>query len=541
MKIGKRERIVIGVIGAVAAIAVLHFQAFKESAAQLRQAKSEYDQALSVYTSGGSPQAMPNIHEFDYQTINKEIEFYELARQGGVYEPDILRGVATTVEEAAELEEGHRNRTWEKLHELQDLRKNLKTTQLTFMDEYEDQRIVQGLNRATEAQFEAQNNPNSPPAIQSLKNYNKRWAILDELPPTITQSGKDVGDLLRDLNDTNALIESAPPDSPLLARKEFEYNQQLTMFGLAPARRADMKEKLGTWVAHIMTLNRIDLVKDSVPRQELGILSDSAYEKQLKRLFRLEWEEDFYGFPYRQMNTLLLLIRIADKHGISAVTEVKFWDVAKLKWPPKEEREVEEPVAAKGGLNYDESMMYEEEMMMQMMMGGGGMEESRDMGMAGMGMGMSMQEPEPEEDEFYIGDALAVEIEMLGSNSSVMAFLYEVTNSDEMLEVDSVNIAAVPTEEDQVRARFVVRFIYGLKKFSIVESDLNAKVESLVAQKHRVAQEEGAKELAAEEGFVPDPAQAAAVAWYNEAGAVSAPTDAEGDPAENMDEMMGAF
>lgn len=537
MKIGSRERIVLGVIGGVLAIGGLHMMAYKDSAAAYKQARQDFENAKNEYVGGGAPRSWADIHKFGYETINKELEFQRLLLNSGVAAPARLKEVFAVVPPKADgsldfeaIGEFNRELNVDVLQEIEKLRDSLQNTKLTFLEEYEDPRVVDGLNRSTAEAYLGN---------ERLRDFNKRWAILKELPSSLTSGTADVSDLLRKLNDTNALIESAPQGSALLFQKEREYAAQLAVFGIPLARRDDMKEKLGEWPTYFMTLNRVEVVRKAVPRQELGILSDDEYTKHLKRLFRLDWKDADGAYAYRQGLALLELLKLADANKVKEVTEVKLWGKMNLKWPPKEERDKEAaaaagaagapgamPPGAAGGF-LDETAFFDESMM--------GMGDEF-LGTGGFG-GAAAQARAEEDEKLIMGAANPIEMEVVGSNSTVMAFAYAATNSDKAFELDSIRFQAIPGDEDAVKARLIFKCTTMIKTFELVfQDDLEKTIADLERQKNRIAQLNAASELAAAEGFVPDPNNAVEVTYYGEDGRPAPGGAAPVDP--NIDPMM---
>ncbi len=443
MRIGNREKIVVGVIAAVGTIAALHFTIFHKSARAFRSAKENYEAEKSKLESQGSPKAWADINRFEYQTINYEISFYELLNKSGVEIPSEFAALAgEAVGDGAKLLELQLGLSWDILHDLQEMSRKPNGTRLTFL------------------------------------GSNRSWFILDRLPDSVTQGATEVSDLVRRLQDTNELIKSAPEESRLLESKEQEYEFQLRQFGLDVNRRELMKDYFGELPALLYTYNRIDIVMQAVPKNELGIQTDEEYTQRLKDLFRVEWANKDDGFsPYKQMKALKEFCELANKHGIREIGQVKMWENTPLRWPPKEEAAIQQDAANVTGSFYSAGSS---------------------------NAGGQRNQAGAEDNRPQIANAVPIELMFTGSNTAVMSFLYEISNGPDHYEVEFVDIQSVTGQEDLVQVRAVIKVIAYYNNILLTEDDIVKKLSDLESEKSALAIKPGASELAAEEGYTPE-------------------------------------
>jgi len=89
--------------------------------------------------------------------------------------------------------------------------------------------------------------------------------------------------------------------------------------------------------------------------------------------------------------------------------------------------------------------------------------------------------------------------------------MYHISNFRKPYFPDLLEITSqTDNEENPVRARMVINVpVYVSDDLRWWESNFERKLQAARLQKNLIAQTEGARELAAEEGFVPDPESAA--------------------------------
>lgn len=473
----KSGKIVVGVLAAIGVILVLHFFLFRENSRQFSEAKQNYENIRNELQRLGAPRPWPEIYSFKYETIDYEIFFQELIRDANL-EYEAPFNVITQGTEAENREQAEKRLVlmWDKLDRLEELRDLTEGTRLTFM--------------------------NSPTS----------WNLLDELPESVEQSGINPQDLMRNLQDTDALLGQIPADSNLYYQKELDYARQLNVLGLNLRLREQMTEALGQVPSIYYTLNRIDLIKDTVPRSELGGLdSEEEYNRRLFDLFRLEyvdWLDAFYNY-YKQTDALIDLIERARTAGIDEILDVRMWEAREIPWPPREEQETEEgaegeqQMADMSGLGFGMGFGMD-----PAMMGAQGMDPEM-MGMMGMMMPAAGQAGVPEEEKDIVAHAVPLQMTFQGSNTAVMSFLYEAANSEKPYAIDSIYVYALPEQENAIWCQAVFKIVSYYEGFEDIPTtemaptleQIEDEILYLLNEKKLIATKAGARELAEADGF----------------------------------------
>ncbi|MDK2970453.1 MAG: hypothetical protein PWP23_208 [Candidatus Sumerlaeota bacterium] len=498
MTANKSGKIVIIVLLALGIIAGLHFLVFRQRATEYMAAKSNYESIRNELNQLGKPKAWADIFRFEYETINREIQFYELLRDANLENPDPFAAVTTTPEESQAQKEEQLLILWDMLHELQAKNGGEAGTNLTFL------------------------------------NRTQSWNLLEEFPETVNQTGTAVSDLVRKLQDTDALLEQLTAESRLYQEQEFNYATQLYVIGLnilPPAQaqylarinprlaqtppglgnlrnRDQIKENVGELPSIFYTLNRIDLVKKEVPKEELGGLrTEMEYNRRLWDLFRLDWEDSVLFNLYKQSVALQDIVDLAIKHKVAEIRHVKMWDARDITWPPPEEEE-DDAAADPTGMAGDEMNMD----MMNFGMGDPSMMGDPMMMMMDpsmMMMGMPGGAPVVEEEKDIVATAVPIEIQLTASNSNMMAFLYELTHVRKTYAIDKIDLVALPQQEGLVGATIVVKVLSYYSPFGDIPAnemtptrqEIHDAITSLEAKKREIATKPGASELAEAEGF----------------------------------------
>lgn len=519
-----RAKLVLAVFTAIGAIAALHFLLFRDNAQAFQMAESEYREEFQKLEQLGRPKPTEDVYRFQYQTINYELQFWELLRKARLSSPEEFFVITSTPEEA----------------------KREKERQVLLLWDF--------LKRIEQMRDEGDSGPTKLTFLESDQPWNRdpSWSILRRLPDTVTRGEMALSDRVRELMDSDALLDNIPKDTLLWEDQNRKYSSLLFQIGLNLIRRdgppiertafqplqqqqrTGIQHELGKAVAALYTLNRIDLIKRSIPRQEFGFQTEEAYNRRMFDLFRLDYENLDTFNAYKQLEALVDVLEVARKHQIAEVQRVKLWDMRELRWPPPELEEKPEG-AVDGmfpGMEGMEGMMMDPSLFFMM----GGMEQGMDpaamgmdpaamgvdpdmmgmmFGMEGMGMTATAEE---EQTPAYAG-AVPIEITVRGSNRNVMAFLYEITHNNRTWEIDAIDVAALPREENRVAAKVVLKVISYFSDFTPTEQQIDENVLRLLQKKKEIASRPGAIELAREEGFLermadipdPDPATLAPV------------------------------
>lgn len=348
---------------------------------------------------------------------------------------------------------------WAQLRVLEKLRDEPQGTRLTFME---------------------------APTQQGAQS---EWNILRALPDSITRANVAVVDLVRKLESVDAVIKSGSQASRLRYENQLAYVREMQGIGVDPVVRENLRpvppqllsapgggisNLRGNLAAVLYTLNRIDLIKKSVTREQLNFASEEELDRHLMDLLRLEAKEAQYGkqdIPYlgfnfvavdglKQLEALAELIKVARAEEVAEVASVKLMDAVEIQPPPPAAAPGVAPV---GGMDPTT-----------------GMPMGMDPGMMGGGLGMGAA-PAPK-----IAMSVPIEMTVRGTNKAVMEYLYAITHNNKLWSVDALLLESARGEADRVTARFVVHVIsrYEDPRMQMSEADIQTK---LAAAKARIS------------------------------------------------------
>jgi len=476
MSISSRGKLAAAVVTAMGVIGAMHFLVFSDNARTYEQARSQYESTRDEVNRLGAPKPWPEIYRFQYETINHEIRFQELLREASLcIEQELLRPDGTSVDEHRRLIVGV---VWDHVEEIR--------------------RMAQ-----------RSGNQDRYPFLRDVRNERgeRGWHLRGDFPEPVRQSGVAIEDLLDNIRESVTVLENVSEASPLRRNEELNYRNRLQRIGMNPDERDFLEREFGEAVAFAYVLNRIQLVKDAVPRQRRGFQTDDAYNRELFRLFGLEVPDEaklyFYG---KQMATLRQMMEMAERRNVR-IDYARLWEMREQYWPPDEEREQEEGAEAGGAMDFDMMMMGGMDPDMMMMMGMDpsmmGMMDPDMMMMMGMDPSMmgGMGPGAAAEDRDNFAFNVPVEVGVVGSNTAVLSFYHEVANLPKMLEMDTFRIDAVPAQ-DQIRGRSVVKLTAGFHEFLLECQAVEDNILRLLNEKRQIAERPGARELAEAEGFL---------------------------------------
>ncbi|MEQ8822037.1 MAG: hypothetical protein RLY93_17515 [Sumerlaeia bacterium] len=489
MRIGNRERIVIGVIAALAVIGGLHWFVFRERAREFEDARNQYNSLKSQLESQGNARAWDEIYRFQFRTINAERDLFEVFRDSRLPIPkEYIKG-GETEEEKALFKRLQKENIWQQLERLQTRAANRDANpRLTFV----------------EARVQAPS-----PFIEGRpvdQNDAFRWG-LQSAPPPVVQRGADPGDLIRRLRDTDVVISQLPDNSDLLRQKETEYERMLTALGYNPEFKDFLEERFGETTGLLYHLSAVDQFKEILPKDTLleqreRQISDEEFERRLSDLFRLEWPKSLLTV-YKQIDALLDIVEIAEQNGIEEISYVDLVDMTLIKWPPPEKKKADETES-----QTDTSAASQEALLYEQYYGGGAGYPGAGggyPGAGGYGPGALGAPAETGEKKDTVAASVPIEIEFSGTNSNVMAFLHDLTHKKRLYEVDALKMQSNPRREGQVIVRAYINVIshFAFPDFLLTEEGVQEKLAALETRKAEVAQKPGAKDLAEQEGYTP--------------------------------------
>lgn len=553
MKMGNQQKIIIGAVAAVGVIAALHFVVFGPKAASFQAAYNGYTQAVNDLAAVGIPPAPQDVTDFKTKTVTFETQFYQMlldanldmppdfkptapapAAGGGAVDPltgqpvgggavdpltgqpigggiDPLTGQplggglggfpggdpslggglpgglpgglaggrgprggqfdpndpnSRPKKVYAPLTYVQKLGIWNQLHELEKLRDEPQGTRLTFMETPQQQ------------------------------GAQPEWNILRALPDSITRANVAVVDLVRQLENVDAVIKSGTQGSRLRYEKQVQYVGDMRNIGLDPTVRENLRpvppallsdprggisNLRGNLAAVIHTLNRIDLIKKSVTREQLNFASEEELDRHLMDLLRLEPEQAQYGkqdIPYlglnfvavdglKQLEALAELIKVARAEEVAEVASVKLMEAVEIEQPAPPGAEAS---AVAGGVD---------PLTGQPLGGGEG-----GLGLGGIdpfaGGGAGFGAPARPK----IATSVPIEMTIRGTNKAVMEYLYAITHNNKLWSVDALLIRATPNEADRLTATFVVHVISRFEdtRLQLSEQEINEKLATAKAR-----------------------------------------------------------
>jgi hypothetical protein len=464
MHFGKREQIVVLFIGTAILIFLVHLLIFQPRATEYARVAKEFEDGLNTLRNTEMPQSPKQIDDFNARTAKYEAEVTSLVTELRLTIPKHYGRLGT---ESVHM---RMKDTLDALRQLVEMRKTVKTPQLTFLDDRKD---AAGIQQAWNF-----------PAELSERTLGVRGALWDIVSQLLQRW------------DTMSLV-TTPLDK---LRHRFYYNQQLPQIGLPPQEVCD-------WVAGVPGLgwvffNDRDLKNQLVKTGTFGTVQQGNIDVRpnpfsinrfgpllpvFKRLWvaELVWAKrdpntqitkdqllealEVYPKYYptdhgivvanKELQALVDIVKLAEKHGILEISKVSLLkltpvDKATRRVPgatptPEPTAAAPAPGAAPGVIGFEPEMMGP---------GMGGM-PGRPGGMPGMpGMMPAVATPDPEK---AIGTAGGLELEMRAYNANLIKFLFELTHSPRTYAVDDLYIYADPKGE--LRTTMTVELVTDLK------------------------------------------------------------------------------
>ena len=483
MTIGKREQIVIGVITAIALIAILHVAIFVPSTASFKKAKDDLDDTVAKISNLQTLRSKDALVKFNAQSdqflkdLKQGIGDLKLDQPEEFVIPTLAEikpdpapaGKMANPEQAkkdkldAIIKEKREKQKDKLLEEIERLRGFIqdRKVQMTFLGPY-------GWNIPTQL----------PPAMQSMQLW----------------------DLLKNIAEGKGTLERLGKNSPVYRSILFQYEKNLYALGL-DVRQAQKLANYGEFVPLYYRLSIASLILKQNPKGH-PILGEELTRDRLFKLLGIDLPMDpIKGiadskvyFAFEELRTLNNLLDAAKQMGVSEVTNVVFRGYAFLRTQKSLDAPDDKiPIVDPSKLDNDETddpsisgdLIAGGPMMGGGMMGPGmGGMMGPGMGMMGPGMGMmgpGMQGPatkksggskkpgggapsgggeddsedgggampgtgsgggadskedptnKPKEDE--IGYALPIKITFRASNLNAFSYIYEVLRDRPMTEI----------------------------------------------------------------------------------------------------------
>ncbi|MCX7626122.1 MAG: hypothetical protein N2Z21_07920 [Candidatus Sumerlaeaceae bacterium] len=458
MRFGKREQIVVLFLGTALLIFLVHLLIFQPRATEYARISKEFQDGVATLRDTEQPQSPKQLEDFNARTAKYEKEVTSLVEELRLTVPKHYARLGT---ESVHL---RMKDTLDAMRELVKMRKEVKTPQLTFLDDKKDAAgTQQGWNI---------------PAELSERTLGVKGAIWDIVSQLLQRW------------DTMSLV-TTPLDK---LRHRFYYNQQLPQIGLPPQEVCDwvvgvpglgwvffndrdLKDQLVKFTRGGMMQLQLDVRPNPFSINRFGPLlpvfkrlwvAELVWEKRdpntqisKEQLFEaLEVYPKYYPTDHaivvanKELQALVDIVKLAQKHGILEISKVallKFTPVEKAvrRVPgatPTPEASPAAPAAGPqpGVLGFDAGLAEP------------GMMAGRPGGMPGMPAAVV---PTPDEKN-AIGAAGGLELEMRAYNANLIKFLFELTHSPRTYAVDDLYIYADPKGE--LRTTMTVELVTNL-------------------------------------------------------------------------------
>lgn len=428
MQFGNREKIVVGSIAVLVTIAALHGMVFKPRADDLAREQAEFLNQKNAISQLGQPKELLTIYRFQLANAEYAIQYFETLKEMNLTIPDYY------------------------------------TTKLDLERQQED------LRREL-ANLLALRQPETKPKLSFLDEG--KWDLPEKLSESVTASGVDLGDKVRQIINADEVIKVLPSGTPLRAQKEFEYKQMLRGLSVDLDRVQFVIPQFGEPVKAFYILHRARLVREALP-------GDFTAKTPLEDLFRLEWPGQILN-PVRQIQGLVDMIKMAREAGIEEIASVTLSPTMVI-YPPMKGVTAPSPgsmVASGPGMGMGASP-YGGGPGMDPYGGGPAMDPyggyaggSYAEGIPGgeFGGGFNPYAAAPQQQAVtaeILGAAAPIRIEFIGPNLNVMKFLHQITHARRTYDVDYLAIKAMEETSGSIRviANVVLVTVAGTKLYT---------------------------------------------------------------------------
>jgi len=373
-KIGKREKIIIGFLGMLVFLTVIHFVLYYPKSKEINKVNEEYNAAKAQF----SEYASKNLSEKELEKIRVQVE-----------------GMDQTLDSAIS-----------KFR----IGKELEFANVTGPD---FEKIIDDISQKEKTL--------TKPKITILSG----WKITDDIPgldpaqiPDILNQAKDKKDLMSMISNDS----TDPKAFSLRANFDNQFNDVMKRLNLG---KTDL-ENLPDFVAWLKKLKVYVYVNKY--RENSKIKSEGELFGLLDiNIPNIQWLYQGMFFLQRSQE----IINIGINSQLDSISELTLLDTKDVR-PAVKVVATPTPQGGRGGMMEDMMMMMGDPM-------GGGRRGGGPMGMFGGFMGMATPTPTvPAEPPVAFSTPLKVTI--TGTNSAVMKFLYGVTHSPNMMDIQDMDL-----------------------------------------------------------------------------------------------------
>ncbi len=403
MKLGNREKMVIGIISVILAIAALHFFIFSPKASQLSDVKANWDGALGEYNRTASAQSPSVLKRYEGQTKEFQEHFTQLA---------LALNLATQVyyvEAKPESVEKRRGDFIDAVEQLLAAREEEGALKLSFLAE-------------------------------------EGWDLPDSLPENIEKRRVNLWDLMSNLDAIHSILDVIV-NRTVKETKEEERRLLLLQLGF-DQRKVFSLARYGDHIPLVKSLVHAKLILGKKP-EEYRLTKENLYE-----LLRIEFPDNLLLYLNKQLDAVIDLVEMARENNIDEISMVRLL--------PKSElfKELEQTSESESGAPLAPVAARSERMFMDP----GAYYGARAAGEGGGVMpGPGMQATPAPPERKLICVITPVQLRFTATNLNAMKFLYEITHSMRTYEIEDLAIQALEGSTVDVFVTInVVAFVHGV-------------------------------------------------------------------------------
>lgn len=390
-RFGNREKKVIGGILTILFIAGIHFAVFSKKAKNYdlivkdwRKSKKDYEDLVQ---KAKNPRM---IDEFQGKNKKYQDEFKTIVKDLHIDMPGYY------LDPKPESIQKRREVCIQHIEKLIELKKTVKNTKLTFMDD-------------------------------------KGWSLPLDLPEEIRKRPERLWDVISQINGINRILKVI--DNPQVREEKLlQYGELLKEIGM-DEQKIDGLKSFGPYVPFINRYCHYRLIIKEKPKDI------KLTDVEIQDIIRLTFPDDFLIKLNHQLYALIDLLEIAEKNKIDEITEIvlnEFTEIRGIIKPPENQQgqpgATPTPQATPRGEVFDEMAAME------------GMQFSRD----GRGA-MPRRREGPVQAAAalgeFLGHGIPIRFRFTGSNLNVTNFLYEVTHIPRTYELDSLSVSTIKDRE----------------------------------------------------------------------------------------------
>lgn len=410
MKLGNREKVVVGVIALILSIAALHFFIFSPKARELAEAKRKYTGALGEYNMMGSIQSPSVLKKYEDQSKEYDEQLTTLVQDLNLIAP------AYYVEDKPESIEKRRADFISRIKKLLAAREETDPPKLVFLGD-------------------------------------KGWDLPESLPENIERRRINLWDLMSKLDAIHSILDVIV-NQTVKQTKEEERRQLLLQLGYDQQKVASIS-RYGDYVPLIKKLVHAQLILAEKP-EEYPITKEKLYQ-----LLRIEFPDNVLLYVNKQLDAVNDLVTMARENKIDEITMVRVLPKSEVFKEPEQTEAPAAPGAAPGAAPAaaPAAPPARAAPAIDVYAGGAWAGAAGEAGIAGPAM-MATPTPPPRK---LVCVITPIQLRFSGTNLNAMKFLYEITHSKRTYEIEDLAIQSLEGGMVEVFVTVnVVAFVNGI-------------------------------------------------------------------------------